>query len=113
MNYKERALTFQTSYVLMSKLYEEIKEKEKNDEKYDDLKNQYDMIISLTENHSYGDYLQVMYEVKDNKDYEQVNGKWTLGKCLTRFIYKFMHFFKIAFLFIIPIIIVIISLVIQ
>ena len=44
MNYKERASVLQTSYVLMSKLYEKIKEKENKKDKYDELRNQYDMI---------------------------------------------------------------------
>ncbi|WP_164758861.1 SLATT domain-containing protein [Aliarcobacter butzleri] len=113
MNYKERASVLQTSYVLMSKLYEEIKEKENKKDNYDELRNQYDMIVSLTENHSSSDYLEVMYEVKNNKDYEQVNGKWTFSKSLKIWIYKLTRFFKISFLFILPIIIVIMILIIQ
>lgn len=113
MNYKERALVLQTSYVLMSKLYEKIKEKENKKDKYDELRNQYDMIVSLTENHSSSDYLEVMYEVKNNKDYEQVNGKWTFSKSVKIWIYKLTRFLKILFLFILPIIIVIMSLIIQ
>lgn len=113
MNYKERASVLQTSYVLMSKLYEKIKEKENKKDKYDELRNQYDMIVSLTENHSSSDYLEVMYEVKNNKDYEQVNGKWTFSKSVKIWIYKFTRFLKISFLFILPIIIVIMSLIIQ
>lgn len=42
-------------------------EKENNNEDYSDLRNQYNMIISLTENHSDNDYLQVMYEVRNQK----------------------------------------------
>lgn len=113
MNYKERALILQTSYVLMAKLYEDILEKEKKNEDYSDLKNQYNTIISLTENHSDNDYLQVMYEVKDQKEYEAINGKWTWKKDIKRWMYRITRFVKLLFLFIIPIIIARVSIIFQ
>ena len=109
MNYKERALILQTSYVLMAKLYDDILEKENNKEDYSDLKNQYNMIISLTENHSDDDYLQVMYEVRNQKKYDEVNGKWTFGKGVKRWMYKIKNFVTLFFLIILPIIILIVS----
>lgn len=113
MNYKERALILQTSYVLMAKLYDDILEKENKNEDYSDLKNQYNMIISLTENHSDNDYLQVMYEVRNQKKYEEVNGKWTYEKGTKRLMYKIKHFITLLFLFILPIIILVISIAFQ
>lgn len=113
MNYKERALILQTSYILMSKLYDDILEKEIKKEDYSDLKNQYNMIISLTENHSDDDYLQVMYEVRNQKKYEEVNGRWTWEKDIKRWMYKIKHFITLLFLFILPIIILIISISFQ
>jgi hypothetical protein len=113
MNYKERALILQTSYVLMAKLYDDILEKENNNEDYSDLKNQYNMIISLTENHSDNDYLQVMYEVKNQKKYEEVNGKWTFERSVKRWMYKIQKFVILFFLVIVPIIILIVSISFQ
>jgi hypothetical protein len=71
------------------------------------------MIISLTENHSDNDYLQVMYEVRNQKKYEEVNGKWTCEKGTKRWMYKIKHFITLLFLFILPIIILMTSIAFQ
>lgn len=113
MNYKERALLLKTSYIEMDKIYRDILEKERNNDDFHDLKDKYNVIVSLTENHSYYDYLQVLFELKDKQEYEKINGKWTFYKGFTRLKYKFLRAITIIFLFILPVIIGVVSLVIQ
>lgn len=105
MNYKARSLILQTSYVKMDKIYREMKKKEENKEDTTDLENQYNTIVELTENHSNCDFLQVMYEVRKDKKFLAVNGRWDSSKCLSRLWCKAKRFLQISFLFSIPMII--------
>lgn len=105
MNYKARSLILQTSYIKMDKIYREMKRKEENKEDTTDLENQYNTIVELTENHSNCDFLQVMYEVRKDEKYLEVNGKWDYSKSLNRLWCKAKYLLQISFLFSIPIII--------
>lgn len=102
MNFKERSLILKTSYVKMSKLYWDILKKEDNEECYEDLKNQYNTIIELTEEHSTYDYLQVLFAERNNEQYKNVNPKWTYFSYFELFWYKIKRFNLIVFFFIIP-----------
>ena len=102
MNFKERSLILKTSYVKMSKLYWDILKKEENNENYDDLENQYNTIIDLTEEHTTYDYMQVLFAERNNKQYKDINPKWTLLHYCELFWYKIKRFMLIVLFFIVP-----------
>ncbi|MFA7090995.1 MAG: SLATT domain-containing protein [Arcobacteraceae bacterium] len=104
-NYKERSLMIQSAYIKMDKIYREMQEKERKEEDIADLKEQYNTILELTENHSTCDFLQVMYEVRKDKRYIAVNGKWDYSKCLQWLWCKTAKYLFVFSLFIVPIIV--------
>ena len=105
MNFKERSLILKTSYVKMAKLYRDVLKKEKDNANYEDLENQYNTIVELTENHSPYDYMELLNSIKNNQDYETVNPKWTWTSALQLLAYRIKRFLIIISFFIIPIII--------
>jgi hypothetical protein len=108
MNFKERSLILKTSYIKMSKLYRDISNKEKNNENYEDLENQYNTIVELTENHSTYDYLKLLNSLKNDEGYKNLNPVWTWSKAFQLLGYRIIKILMMIFLFIIPIVIYII-----
>lgn len=69
MNYKERSLRLQTSYIKMNRIYRELKKKETDGEDYSKLLEEFDSILELTENHSECDYYKVLFQVRNETNY--------------------------------------------
>ncbi len=109
MNYKERSIKLQTSYIKLRKIYRNVLEKEKNNESIDELFKEYDSILECTENHSQCDYLKVMYEVRNNEKYKEQNGNFTFINYCSYYWCKFKNKLFILILFILPIFVLFIA----
>lgn len=104
-NFKERSLRLQSSYNKMNRIYREVLKKENLGEDISSLEKEYDDLIELTENHSNCDYLQVLYDVKEQKEYD--NEPFTISKSISLCICKMKRFFVVFVLLIIPILFII------
>ncbi len=102
MNFKERSLKLQNSYIKMDRLWIEMKSKESKGEDISDLKIEYSNLLECSENHSECDYLKVLYSVRNNNNSN--NEPFTKMKMLEYCWCKFKRFFFISILFLIPII---------
>lgn len=104
-NYKERSLMIQAAYIKMGKIYRKVVEKEKNNQDNSDLEEEYNDILSYTENHTECDFLQVMYEGRKDKIYLSINGRWDCSKHLRWLWCKFAKYLFVFLLFVTPIIV--------
>ena len=102
MNYKERSLRFQNSYIKIDKISREVNRKEKDGQDISQLEKEYDDILECSENHSSCDYLQVMFDVRNEKGYN--NKPFTCISWLSFLWCKGKKVLYILILFIMPII---------
>ncbi|OHD96406.1 MAG: hypothetical protein A3E21_06910 [Sulfurimonas sp. RIFCSPHIGHO2_12_FULL_36_9] len=100
----------QIAYIKMGKIYRKVLEKEKNNQDYSDLEEDYDDILSYTENHSECDFRQVMYEVRKNQDYKTINGEFGLQEWVSWLWCKSVKYLFVFLLFAIPIIVLLVAL---
>ncbi len=102
MNFKERSLKLQNSYIKMDKLWIEIENKESKNEDISELKTEYSNLLECSENHSECDFLKVLFSVRNNKNPN--NEPFRKMKMMEFGWCKFKRFFFISILFLIPII---------
>ena len=105
MNYKERSLRLQSAYIKINKLYRITEAKEKIGADTSEEERHFDDILECTENHSYCDYIQVMFEVKDNDTYKAVNPPFGYAAWAGYLLCKTKKYFFVSILFLIPIVI--------
>jgi len=104
MNYKERSLRLQNSYIKIDKISRQISKKENLNEDISQLEKEYDDILECSENHSYCDYLKVMFAVRNNKDYIKENQPFTYLSWVSFLYCKVKKVLFVLILFGIPII---------
>lgn len=78
MDFGKRALNLKSTYIELQRILSKISQ-------YKDTKSleeDYYNILDCSENHNTCDYLQVLFEVRNQKKYLKVNGKFTYDKCL-------------------------------
>lgn len=105
MNYKERSLRLQSSYIKINKLCRITAIKENSGADTSDEERHYDDILECTENHSYCDYINVMFEVKDNEAYKKINPPFTRASWAGYLLCKIKKPFFVLVFFLIPIVI--------
>jgi len=99
MDYGKRALETQKSYIEMQRKLSKI-DKLKDTKK---LEEEYYNILDCSENHNHCDYIKVLYSVREQKENEQYNGRFTWMKYLEYYICIFKIKFLIFILFLFPI----------
>ncbi|WP_455757640.1 SLATT domain-containing protein [Sulfurimonas sp.] len=104
MNYKERSLRLQNTYIKIDKISREISKKEKANEDLSELERQYDEILECSENHSSCDYIQVLFEIKDDENYKKENQPFTFISWVSFIWCKAKKVLYMLILFAIPII---------
>lgn len=102
MNFKERSLKLQYTYIKMDNLWLEMKKREKDGKDISELKLEYSNLLECSENHSECDYLKVLYSVRNNNNPN--NEPFTKMNRVQYGFCKFQRFFFISILFLIPII---------
>lgn len=108
-NYKERSLMIQTAYIKIGKIYRKVLEKENSNQDFSNLEEEYDDILGYTENHSSCDYMQVMYEVRNNKKYQDVNGNFGYADWISWLWCKIAKYLFVFLLIITPIIVFLVA----
>ncbi len=102
MDFKGRYLRLQSSYIKIYKIYRETLKKEENDEDTSEQEKRYHDILECTENHNTCDYMQVMYEVRNNEEYKKVNPPFTFLSWTSFLFCKIKKIFYIVVFFSIP-----------
>jgi hypothetical protein len=96
MNYKERSLKLQTAYIKLNKIYREVEKKEATEEDFTEHLVEYDNVLECSENHAECDYLKVMFEVRNDPIYKDINPKFTYDKYVQYSFCKVKDYFLLA-----------------
>lgn len=105
MNYKERSLKLQNAYIKIDKISREISKKENaGDNNTSELEKEYDNVLECSENHSSCDYIQVMFEVRNDENYKKENQPFTILSWMSFLWCKVKKIIYVSILFIIPLI---------
>ena len=99
MNFKERSLRTQVTYIKMKKIlrkFDTLKDTKALEEDYYEL-------LDNSENHTECDYLKVLYNVRTETQYKENNGKFGFTKHISYYWCMFKNFGLIILLFIAPI----------
>ena len=100
MSFGKRSVEIQKTYTSMQRILSKIK-KLSNTSRVED---EYYELLETSENHNTCDYLKVLYEVRNQKDNEKLNGKFTWTMYIKYFICLVKTWFIIVVLFILPLI---------
>jgi len=103
MNYKERSLKLQNTYIKIEKLLRKLSN-EKDESKISKIETEYDEILECSENHNSCDYLQILFEVRNDKKNADVNPPFTKTSWVSFLWCKIKKIIFIFTLFMLPII---------
>ncbi len=100
MSFGKRSVEIQKTYTTMQRILSKIKRLSNTSRVEDEY---YDLLES-SENHNTCDFLKVLHEVRNQKDNEKLNGKFTLGKYLKYFLCVVKTWLIIIILFLLPLV---------
>ncbi len=99
MNFKQRSLEMQKSYISMQEILNKLNRLSNTSS----TEKEYFEILKSTENHSKCDHLKVLYEVRKQKESERLNGKFTWSMIFQFYFCCLKNWFLIITLFLLPI----------
>jgi len=100
MSFGKRSVEIQKTYTSMQRILSKIKRLSNTNR----IEDEYYDLLESSENHRPCDFLKVLYEVKNQKDNDKLNGKFTWDKSLKYFFCFIKTWFIIIILFLLPLI---------